>query len=128
MQGGFTLVEVTVVLALLALAAAVVGPSLLWSHPETSAELPQLVRSVREAAVRCGQMVRLQIDRSGAWQAVAGIPPGNEVLMSGRLAGLSANPTDLIFSPIGTCGPGVASDPADALAAYDPLTCESHRR
>ena len=122
-SAGFTLLEVVVVLVLLALAAAVVAPSLLSTHPENSSEIPALVGSTRQAAVRRGETVRLRIDRSGAWQAIAGTEPGGDLLMSGRLAGLPASPADLIFSPLGTCAPSIESAPSAALVT-DPLTCE----
>lgn len=111
-------------LILLAVAATIVAPSLLPSRPEQPA-LGTLVERARDASVRRGQPVRLRIDRSGAWQAVAGTAPRSELLISGRLPDPPAGPIDLIFSPLGTCAPAVESDPAGSLAAYDALTCEA---
>jgi len=123
-SAGFTLLEVIVVLVLLALAAAIVAPSLLSTHPENSSEIQALVGSTRQAAVRRGETVRLQVDPTGAWQAVAGTEPGGDLLLSGQLASHPASTTDLIFSPLGTCAPSIESVPGEALAAFDPLTCE----
>ncbi|MBA3892953.1 MAG: prepilin-type N-terminal cleavage/methylation domain-containing protein [Gemmatimonadales bacterium] len=121
---GFTMVEVIVVLVLLALASAIVAPSLFTSHPEESSEMRAIVGRVRTAAIRRGETVRLRIGQTGAWQAVAGTSSGGELLMSGQLSGLPADLTDLILSPVGTCAPAVGSVWPDALAAFDPLTCE----
>lgn len=123
-QSGFTMVEVIVVLVLLTLAAAVVAPSLLSSHSEVSSELPRLMRSAREAAIRRGETVHLRIDQSGAWQVVAGPTPPGEILLAGQLSSLPGGPTHLVFSPLGTCGPAVESEPLAPLAAINPLTCE----
>jgi len=122
---GFTLLEVVVVLVLLALAAAVVAPSLLSTRPENASEIQALVGSTRQAAVRRGETVHLRIDRTGAWQAIAGTEPGQDPMMSGQLAGPPASPADLIFSPFGTCAPAVESAADETLAAFDPLTCEA---
>ena len=122
---GFTLLEVVVVLVLLALAAAIVAPSLLSFQPENVSEVPALVGSTRQAAVRRGETVRLRIDRTGAWQAVAGTEPGQDPLVSGQLASRPALAIDLIFSPLGTCAPSVESAADETLAAFDPLTCEA---
>jgi len=126
-RAGYTLVEVIVVLILLALAASAVALSLPSFRPEQSSALRALVGSAREASVRRGEMVRLRIDRSGAWQIVAGTPPGSEVRMSGRLADPPSNATDLIFSPLGTCAPPVEDNPVETFGDYDPLTCEARR-
>lgn len=119
------MVEVIVILVLLALATAIVAPSLLTSPAEKSSEMEALMSSARTAAIRRGEMVRLRIDRSGAWRAVAGTPPQTEVLLSGQLVDPPANVTDLLFSPIGTCAPTLESDPPEILLALDPLTCEA---
>lgn len=123
-RNGFTLLELIVVLALLALGAAIVGPGLLSSLPDEPSEARALIGSVRAAAVRRGETVRLQIDRSGAWQALVGTPPQMEVLMSGQLTTPPSSVMDLLFSSIGTCAPSVESAPAEVLATLDPLTCE----
>lgn len=118
---GFTLVEVVVVLVLLALAAAIVTPSLLSTNTDDSSEIQALVGSTRQAAIRRGETVRLRIDHSGAWQAIAGTEPGGDLLLSGQLASQPASTTHLIFSPLGTCAPAVESG---SVVALDPLTCE----
>lgn len=120
-QRGFTLVELIVVLVILALGAAIVAPSLVSSASEASSELSRLVGSAREAAVRRGETVQLRINQSGAWQIIAGAPPQGEILISGRLTDAPVDRLELVFSPLGTCGPAAESG---SVVDLDPLTCE----
>lgn len=132
-RAGFTLVELIVVLLLLSIAAAVVGPSLWFApRPPPDSELLALVGGARDAAIRRGETVRLRIDRSGAWLALAGASASETVardtLMSGRLAAPRAASTDLFLSPLGTCAPAVESESAFLPAGLDPLTCDRRPR
>lgn len=122
-RSGYTLLEIIVVLVLLAVAAAVVAPSLLWPPPEPASEVRTLVDNARNASVRRGQVIRLTIDRAGMWRATVGTESHGELLMAGRLAAPPATFTDLIFSPLGTCGIAPGTDPKP-FTAYDPLICE----
>lgn len=122
-RSGYTLLEVIVVLLLLAVAAAVVAPSLLHSPPDQSSPVRALVSQARAASVRRGETVRLTIDRSGLWQATVGTGVERRLLMAGRLAVRPGTATDLIFSPLGTCGISAGAD-LEPLTGYDPLTCE----
>lgn len=125
-HSGYTLLEVVVVLILLAVAAAVVAPSLLAPRlAPKSSSVHVVVGAVREAAVRRGEQVHLQVDRTGAWRAMAGSLPRGELLMSGRLSDLQTSPTDIVFSPLGTCAPTPESTPSEELAGLNPLTCEA---
>jgi len=121
---GYTLLEVIVVLLLLSIAATVVAPRLLFPKSDQASALRTTINNAREAAVGRGEMVRLRIDRSGAWQATAEGSPPTELLMSGRLSE-TRGAVDLLFSPLGTCAPTLETLPAAALAAFDPLTCEA---
>lgn len=123
---GYTLLEVIVVLVLLAVAATVVAPSLLAPRlKQHSSSVLAVVGIAREAAVRRGELVRLQVDRSGAWRASAGAPPNGELLMSGRLSNPRGSTADIVFSPLGTCAPTPESIPSEELVGIDPLTCEA---
>jgi prepilin-type N-terminal cleavage/methylation domain-containing protein len=124
---GYTLLEVIVVLVLFAVVATAVAPSLLSLRREQSSALYAVVGNARDAAVRRGEMVRLRVDRSGAWHASAGVTPQGELLMSGRLSDIR-EALDLLFSPLGTCALTPEAIPAQALAAIDPLTCEIRSR
>lgn len=123
-QSGYTLIEVTVVLVLLTVAATVVAPSLFVPAPQESSPLHALVREVRAVSVRRGEVVRLRIDRSGAWQALPGDPLATEPLGAGWLPDQMAEAIELVFSPLGTCGFGAANDPRRSFDGLDPLTCE----
>jgi len=104
-----------------------VAPSLLRPFRDQPSSLQTVVGTAREAAVRRAEMVRLHVDRSGAWQASAGISPTTEILMSGRLSDTRGS-LDLLFSPLGTCGPSPEAAPPEALGTFDPLTCEPRSR
>jgi prepilin-type N-terminal cleavage/methylation domain-containing protein len=124
---GYTLVELVVVLILLTIAAAIVAPSLVLPRPDDASSFRSVIRSTRESAVRRAQTVRLHIHPSGAWQASAGPPPGTEILMSGRLTDARGS-IDLLFSPLGTCGPAPEDPPLETYSSLDPLTCEVRSR
>jgi prepilin-type N-terminal cleavage/methylation domain-containing protein len=125
---GYTLVELIVVLILLTIAAAVVAPSFRSPGPKDSSAFPTVIGSAREAAIRRGEMVRLHIDRFGAWQASAGTDGQTEFLMAGSLSDLQPSSTDFLFSAFGTCALAIESSPSEALATLDPLTCEMRSR
>ena len=116
---GYTLIEMIVVLLLLTIAATVVAPSFVLPRHDASPSLRDIVQSGRAAAVRRGELVRLHIVRSGEWQLIA----GRTVLSAGHLSDTRGS-ADLLFSPLGSCG-SVPEDPMpEALANFDPLTCE----
>jgi prepilin-type N-terminal cleavage/methylation domain-containing protein len=119
---GYTLIEMIMVLIVLTIAAGVVAPSLMSPAPGSS--LKEVVGNARDAAVRRGEMVRLEIDRVGVWQATVGTAGQTELLLSGRVRDASGTTMDLLLSPLGTCGPPPASIPAKSVTAFDPLTCE----
>jgi prepilin-type N-terminal cleavage/methylation domain-containing protein len=121
---GYTLIEVIVVLVILTIAAAIVAPSLLVPHRNESSSLTAVIAQVHIAAVRRAEMVRLRIDRSGAWQATAHLSGSPELLMSGQLPDGSGG-TDLLFSPLGTCAPSAETGTPPAFVSFDPLTCEA---
>ena len=119
-RSGYTLLEVMVVLVLLAVAAAVVAPSLLSSGPDRSSALPTLVATARAASVRRGEVVHLRIARTGDWQARAGTGTTSQLLMSGRLPDAPASAIDLIFSPLGTCASALESDAVESVPPSTP--------
>jgi prepilin-type N-terminal cleavage/methylation domain-containing protein len=120
---GYTLIEMIVVLLLLTIAASVVAPSFILPRHDDESSLRNIVQSGRAAAVRRGEIVRLRIAGSGQWQLIA----GRTVLSSGRLSDTRGS-AELLFSPLGSCGP-VPEDPVpEALANLDPLTCEPPSR
>lgn len=124
---GYTLIEVIVVLVILTIAAAIVAPSLLAPRPNESSSLTAVMGEAHAAAVRRAEMIRLQIDRSGAWQATAAPSGKPELLMSGRISP-PESAIDLLFSALGTCGPTPEGGTPPAWVTFDPLTCEARSR
>jgi prepilin-type N-terminal cleavage/methylation domain-containing protein len=123
-SSGFSLVEVIVVLALLALATALVAPALIVPEEAQDSALSSIVDGVQELAIRRGETLRLQLTTEGSWHVEAGASGSGSVLAEGRLEGaLQVPPFTLVASPIGTCGFDVRSSGAAGLPAVDPLTC-----
>ena len=118
---GYTLVEMLVVMVLLAVAAAVVAPSLMFRR-EDSLSFSKLVATGRQAAIRRAEVLRLHIERSGDWELTEDSSSG-EILMRGRLSNTWGS-ADLLFSPLGTCGPSPEDLPSPALSQLDQLNCE----
>ena len=121
---GYTLIELLVVLILVAIAAGVVAPSLLFTPADRATSLRAVIAQGREAALRRGEMVRLHLDRSGTWQLAAAGGSDVAVLLTGRITDRAVPATDLLFSPLGTCAPTPENLPLPVGLALDPLTCE----
>lgn len=120
---GFTLVEVIVVLVLLSMAAAAVGPGLLTPARASRAELATVIADARRLAVRRASPVWLRVDVAGFWR-IAAEPARSGPLMSGRLDSVPGAPFDVLFSPLGTCAADLELAPRVRSAELDPLTCE----
>jgi prepilin-type N-terminal cleavage/methylation domain-containing protein len=147
--GGFTLVEVLLVLALLALVVAILLPaagSILRNSRAGSPEdaLATVFQQVRREAVLSGRELTLRFETDQqrfAWEtSTAPIGPegeririeflrpgpGSAVLIGGRLVETSVVPA-LHFFPDGTCDPVRvqirAGDRAARVLAIDPWTC-----
>lgn len=87
-RGGFTLLEVMVVLAMAALAAAVVAPrldALLEPGPRAPAEeLAEAYRHARELATSRSTTATVTVDpRTGAWRLFEGPASGDETAVDG---------------------------------------------
>jgi prepilin-type N-terminal cleavage/methylation domain-containing protein len=122
-RAGFTLLEIIVVLILLAMATAVVGPSLFYSKPVTS-QLPSVLATAREVGIKRGETVRLRIDVTGAWQLTADATAQEDLLLSGRITDPMGSPVDLVISPLGTCGHSSGSSLPPGFPPLDALNCE----
>ena len=122
-RGGFTLVEMLVVLILMGLAAALVAPALLAPGRSTSS-LKDLVASAREAAARRGEVVYLTIEPTGQWRLEGGANPLEGTLAAGRVQPFFAAPVTLVVSSLGSCAFDVRSAAAASAVALEPLTCE----
>ncbi len=121
---GFTLVELLVVLTLLGMAAALVGPALIARPPDEESATRRVVRGARELSARRGEAIRLRIDGGGAWRVEGTVTPSEGPLAAGHIEAYEGAPFTLIVSPLGTCGFDVRSLGAASRIALDPLTCE----
>lgn len=113
MRRGFTLVELLVVLVLMGLAIGLVAPALRPPEAPSESALAPLLRAGRSAAIRRGEPTLLTVERDGRWQLAGRASPG-DLLADGRIAAPRAR-FSVVFSPLGTCAPDVASGAAEAL-------------
>lgn len=119
---GYTLIEVMVVLLLLTLVALLVAPAL--RQRDDPERLAALVGQARITALRRGEALALRLEPSGAWR-LDGLASGDTAAITqGVLSPAPAAPLTLIFSPLGTCAPDVATAAAAEPLGFDPLTCE----
>jgi prepilin-type N-terminal cleavage/methylation domain-containing protein len=123
-SGGYTLLELVVVLILLGVVAAVVATGLAALRADPAPELRLVIGNARDAAIRRGETIHLRVDRSGAWRMAAGAPERSKLLMSGRLHAPVRAASDLVFSPLGTCASPAESLPPAPNLEIDPLTCQ----
>ena len=122
-RGGFTLLELVVVLVVLALAAALAAPALVRRPDARSGGLDALVLAAREAAARRGETMRLAIAGSGAWRLDGEASTAEAPIQSGEIESFPGLPFTLIVSPVGSCGFDARSAAADSAVRLDPLTC-----
>jgi prepilin-type N-terminal cleavage/methylation domain-containing protein len=124
-SGGFTLLELLVVLVILALAAALAVPALIRAAGGRPAnDLSSLILGAREAAARRGETIYLSISASGDWSLEGAASRKDGPLQSGSVDTFPGLPLTLIVSPVGTCGFDTRSGKAAELIALNNLTCE----
>ena len=128
--GGFTLLELIVVLILLGLASALVAPVLVFRDSDNPREaLSSVVLGARKLAMRRGETLELRVGPDGRWRVTALTPRRVEALAVGELREDPLPPAfALLISPLGSCGFDVWSAPAATTISIDPLTCEVGRR
>lgn len=121
--GGFTLLELLVVLVLMGLAAALVAPALL--RPERSSTgLESLIPTVRQEAARRGETLYLRVAASGEWRLEGATPSRAIRVAAGKVEPFAGVPLTLIVSPLGTCSFDVPSAAAARVIPLDPLSCK----
>jgi prepilin-type N-terminal cleavage/methylation domain-containing protein len=123
-SGGFTLVEMLVVLVLLGLAAALAAPTLGSFRPARPA-LGSLIPGARDAAARRGETVYLRVAASGEWRLDGAASSGAAPLAAGRVAPFPGLPLTLVVSPLGACAFDLRSTDAARAIPLDPLTCKA---
>jgi prepilin-type N-terminal cleavage/methylation domain-containing protein len=122
-SGGFTLIEMLVVLVLLGMAAALAAPALRSFDPPRPA-LSSLIPGTRDAAARRGETVYLRIAKSGEWRMEGAASSDAGPLASGRVDPFPGLPLTIIVSPLGSCAFDLRSTEAARSIRLDPLTCK----
>jgi prepilin-type N-terminal cleavage/methylation domain-containing protein len=122
-SGGFTLIEMLVVLLLLGMAAALAAPALRSFRPVRPA-LGSLIPGARDAAARRGETVYLRIAESGEWRMEGAASSDAGPLATGRVDPFPGLPLTIIVSPLGSCAFDLRSAQAARLIRLDPLTCK----
>jgi prepilin-type N-terminal cleavage/methylation domain-containing protein len=121
-SGGFTLVEMLVVLVLLGMAAALAAPAVRSLRPPRPV-LSSLIPNSRDAAARRGETVYLRIMASGKWR-MEGASSGASPLATGQVDPFPGLPLTIIVSPLGSCAFDLRSTRAARSIRLDPLTCK----
>ena len=121
-RGGFTLIEIVVVLIILGMVLALVGPTIGKGKPRAENALAALVRTARATAIQRGEVVQLDIEPSGEWH-VSGLGGSASDPITGGRVGYQGAALRLVFSPHGICSPGIGAPAAESLP-LDPLQCE----
>jgi prepilin-type N-terminal cleavage/methylation domain-containing protein len=96
---GFTLIEVLVVLAILAISFALVAPRLL-EPADSSSELQRVIEAARRSALSGAQTRILLVDADGQYQLRE---PGGNPIAQGDLNQKSPTPMQLSISALGAC-------------------------
>jgi prepilin-type N-terminal cleavage/methylation domain-containing protein len=118
---GFTLLEISVALAVLVLVAALSAPALGHLPERGTGTLASVAEQARGTAVRRASALELRVDSTGSWVLTA--PGDGDALVDrGRLAGGAASVT-LRISALGTCVVVSRIAAAPASISWDALRC-----
>lgn len=115
---GFTLVEVVVVLAVIGVSLAVIGPSLIVRRAQPG--ISEALTASRRAAIRRGESMELAFLANGGW-TTSPVRSRGEPLLSGTLPAAVAIEADILVSPLGVCT--VQRGRIAAQLSFDPLGC-----
>lgn len=115
---GFTLVEVVVVLAVIGVSLAVIGPSLIVRRAQPG--ISEALTASRRAAIRRGESMELAFSANGSW-TTSPLRSRGEPLLSGTLPDAVAIEADILVSPLGVCT--VQRGRIAAQLSFDPLAC-----
>jgi prepilin-type N-terminal cleavage/methylation domain-containing protein len=121
-SGGFTLIEMVVVLVLLGMTAALAAPALLRPSRPVSG-FSTLVANAREAAIRRGETMHLRIGASGEWRIEGTVSGNAEVLFAGKVDPFSDTPMTILVSATGSCALDAPSAATVGDIRLDLLTC-----
>jgi len=102
-ERGLTLIEVLIVIAILAIAAAIVYPNIVRQDSPATLSEAQLIEQAKALAVARAEPVRLSVHLDGAWEIVSDAAPGASALAAGHLAEAPAYAVELRVTELGTC-------------------------
>ncbi|MSR36475.1 MAG: prepilin-type N-terminal cleavage/methylation domain-containing protein [Gemmatimonadetes bacterium] len=122
-SGGFTLLEMVIVLVLLGILLALSVPSLTTGLVGSGEPLQKVLDTARRAALRRAEWLSLEVASDGRWVLMASDRGASERVGYGRIDPFQASARLRVrLSPLGACwvegvpGSGVAS-------AFDPVRC-----
>ena len=120
LRRAFTLMELTVALAVTGLALAIVAPSFVIRPLPPDAALQEVINAARRTAARRAQTMTLEVGANGAWSLTAAAEKA--ALASGKLDSPAVRSFRVRVSPLGMCVP--ENDSVSARSApLDPLDC-----
>lgn len=116
-RSGFTLLEVIVILALMAVAAAVVAPA--FRQPDRpNDDLRAIVAGARELAVRRAEALVLHVDNRGAWRLT---PASDTTAVSSGVLDRAGQAARIRVTPLGACFNEAQS--LGAAVDWDAISC-----
>jgi prepilin-type N-terminal cleavage/methylation domain-containing protein len=122
-DGGFTLMEIVVVLILLGLATALTAPALLSTPQGEGTALSGVVDGARRLAEGRGETLYLTVEAGGGWSITGVASREAGPLARGALDRYDGPDFRLFLSPLGTCGLDIRS-PNPASLRVSPLGCQ----
>lgn len=100
---GFTLLEVIVTLALLALLTALAAPTFVIRRTDDERELSRVLQVSRELAIRRAESLSLYIDATGRWSLGSDGSPSQEPIQRDSLKERMSSAALVRISPLGAC-------------------------
>jgi prepilin-type N-terminal cleavage/methylation domain-containing protein len=123
LRGGFTLIEMLVVMVLLAMAAALAAPAIRSVLPARTG-LTSLLPAARDAAASRGETIYLRISETGEWRMEGASSTQAGPFATGHIDPVPGLPLTLVVSPQGSCAFDLRSSKAAGAIHLDPVTCK----
>lgn len=119
---GLTLIEVVIVIAILAIAAAIVYPNIVRQDAPATLSEADLIEQAKAMAIARAEPVRLSVQMDGTWEIVSDASPGTSALAAGHLVEAPAHAVELRVTELGTCFT-VHHDRRSEGPAIDAVSC-----